>query len=228
MDLKEHYTNLYNNSIKELQLENYKIDSIIQDPTDNRFGITLILRPSEAIKNKIQSFLEVLKKDNPAQYYYCNSDIHITLLSIISCYAGFTLNKIDLAKYSVVIQNCLQKIPEIEIEFKGVTASSEAIMIQGFPKSEALNNLRKALRSAFKNSGLQQTIDQRYIIATAHTTVVRYQSPIAKRMELIASLQKYRNHSFGIFKTNQIELVANDWYQKQEKVQLLHLFNLKK
>ena len=95
MDLETHYYQLFTESSKAILDKNYVIDTTIDAENDNRFGITLLIRPPESIKNKIQSFLNELKKDDPTQYYYPNSDMHITVLSIISCYDGFGLNQIN-------------------------------------------------------------------------------------------------------------------------------------
>jgi hypothetical protein len=84
MDLASHYTNLFTESCEKISNDNYVIDTQIDNLNDNRLGITLLIRPTEEIKNSIQLFLNELKKVDASQYYYPNSDIHITVMSIIS------------------------------------------------------------------------------------------------------------------------------------------------
>jgi len=175
MNLKEHYNRLYVDSIEKIKTNHYTIDQyLIDSSSDNRFGITLLIRPSFEVKNKIQDFLTELKKSNPNQYYYPNSDIHITILSIISCHNGFDLKTISIPEYSKIIQKSIEDIKDLEIHFQGITASNSAIMIQGFTNNNSLDQLRDNLRRNFKNSGLQQSIDSRYAIQTAHSTVMRF------------------------------------------------------
>ena len=61
MNLKTHYNKLYCESIKKINDDNYEIDELIKSPLDNRFGITLLTRPSNKVKNEIQKVLNKLK-----------------------------------------------------------------------------------------------------------------------------------------------------------------------
>lgn len=227
MNLKEHYNRLYINAVEKIKNDLYTIDPLIDSSSDNRFGITVLIRPSIDVKNKIQDFLNELKKNNPNQYYYPNSDIHITVLSIISCHEGFDLNTISIPEYNKIIQKSLEDIKSFEIHFQGITASNSAIMVQGFTKKNLLDQLRNNLRTNFKNSGLQQSIDTRYVIQTAHLTVVRFKETITDKESLLKTLKVYRTLDFGKFKVEKIELVHNDWYQRNNLVQQLHSFELK-
>jgi len=226
MNLQEHYNELYKQSSEAILAGNYKLDSQINDQNDSRFGITLLIRPNETIKANIQLFLNELKAIDPLQYYYPNSDIHITAMSIISCYEGFSLDKVSIPDYVEIIQKSLLDLNEIKIEFRGVTASPSAIMIQGFPTDESLNNLRDKLRENFKKSTLEQSIDSRYAISTAHVTVVRFQEKLQTPEKLIAITEKFRDFDFGTFTVDKIELVYNDWYQRERNTIQLADFHL--
>jgi 2'-5' RNA ligase len=216
MNLQEHYNQLYTKSAKAILEGNYKVDNQINDVSDSRFGITLLIRPNDEVKAQIQLFLSELRAIDSQQYYYPNSDIHITVMSIISCYEGFTLNKIRIEKYIEIIQKSFLDVDKIKINFKGVTASASAIMIQGFPTDESLNNLRDTLRENFKKSTLEQSIDSRYAIATAHSTVLRFQEKLENPHKLMDVVEKFRDHDFGEFTVDKLELVYNDWYQKEK------------
>lgn len=226
MNLTQHYDQLYKNSAEIILAGNYTLDSQINNTSDSRFGITLLIRPSEKIKANIQLFLDELKAVEPAQYYYPNADIHITVMSIISCYEGFSLDKISVEDYIKIIQESLVYLGEIKIEFRGVTASPSALMIQGFPADESLNTLRNKLRDNFKKSTLQQSIDSRYAIATAHSTVMRFQEKLQNPEKLIDVAEKFRDYNFGEFTVDKLELVYNDWYQREQNTVHLHDFSL--
>jgi 2'-5' RNA ligase len=215
MNLSEHYNALFKTSSELILSEKYSIDSKISDDSDKRFGITLLIRPSEEIKNNIQTFLKELKKTEPEQYYYPNADIHITVMSIISCAEGFTLNKFSTSEYVEIIEKSLVDVNKIEIEYRGVTLSPSAIMIQGFPSDDSLNTFRDKLRENFKNSSLPQSIDSRYTINAAHSTVMRFQNKLQSPKKLMEVVEKFRNYNFGKFTAEKIELVYNDWYQRE-------------
>jgi 2'-5' RNA ligase len=144
-------------------------------------------------------------------------------MAIISCYEGFTLDKISIEDYIKIIQESLINLGEIKIEFRGVTASPSALIIQGFPADESLNNLRNKLRENFKKSTLQQSIDSRYAISTAHSTVMRFQEKLQNPEKLIAVAEQFRDYNFGEFTVNKIELVYNDWYQRENNT--VHLYD---
>lgn len=210
MNLKEHYNRLYVDSIEKIKNNHYSIDNLIDSSSDNRFGITVLIRPSLEVKNKIQGFLTELKKSNPNQYYYPNLDIHITVLSIISCHNGYDLKTISIPEYSKIIQKSIEDIKDLEIHFQGVTASNSDIMVQGFINNNSLDQLRNNLRRNFKNSELQQSIDSRYAIQTAHSTVMRFREKIIDKNALLKTLEEYRDFDFSQFKVEKIELVHND------------------
>ncbi|UTN03858.1 mutarotase [Flavobacterium bizetiae] len=221
MNLQEHYNELYKKSSEAILAGNYKLDAQINNESDSRFGITFLIRPSEIIKANIQLFLNELKTIEPNQYYYPDSDIHITLMSIISCYDGFTLDAINVHEYIDLIQQSLVILDKIKIEFRGVTASPSAIMIQGFPTDDSLNNFRDKLREDFKKSSLQQSIDSRYAISTAHSTVLRFQEKLENPQKLMQVVEKYRDYDFGELQVENLELVYNDWYQREKNT--IHL-----
>jgi 2'-5' RNA ligase len=223
MNLAQHYNQLYKKSSEAILADNYKLDSQLNNESDSRFGVTFLIRPSETIKANIQLFLDELKVIEPHQYYYPDSDIHITVMSIISCYNGFSLDNINVHEYIDLIQQSLVHLDTIKIEFRGVTASPSAIMIQGFPTDESLNNFRDKLREGFKKSALEQSIDSRYAISTAHSTVMRFQEKLENPQQLMPVVEKYRDHNFGEFEVENLELVYNDWYQREKNT--IHLAN---
>jgi 2'-5' RNA ligase len=227
MNLSEHYNNLYQDSIQKIKSDNYQIDNLIESSSDNRFGITLLIRPDKRIRDAIHKFLIDLKIIEPNQYYYPDSDIHVTVMSIISCYDGFDLTQIQVMDYVEIIKKSITGEKEIQIEFRGVTASPSCILIQGFLKDNTLTNIRNNLRINFKNSNLEQTLDKRYSIQTAHATVVRFRTSLTQKDEFIKVLDSYRNFNFGIFEVNSLALVFNDWYHSAKNEKELYRFEIK-
>jgi 2'-5' RNA ligase len=225
MNLSAHYDKLYYESTAKIAKGDYEIDHLIDAQDDHRFGITLVIRPDKNTKANIQHFLSEVKAVDPHQYYYQNTDLHLTVMSIISCYVGFDLEQIDVADYIEVINAILAKHRKFKIQFKGITASPSCILLQGF-STDTLNEIRADLRTAFKNTDLQQSIDKRYAIQTAHSTVIRFRQALQNKDQLLELLEKYRNFDFGTFEVNRLELVYNDWYQREKFVKKLHEFHL--
>jgi 2'-5' RNA ligase len=226
MNLKEHYEALYTESVAKIKSGNIHVDDLIDSPADKRYGLTLRIRPDSIVTRTILDFLKQLHRIDPDQYYYRESDIHITVMSIVSCYNGFDLQRIAIQDYIRLIEQSISTAKNVTVRFTGITSSPSCIMIQGFPVDTVLNEIRDNLRSNFKNSDLEQSIDKRYAIQTAHSTVVRFRKPLTKTDEYIKVMEIYRNHDFGTLRTNTLELVHNDWYHRTERIKQLYKFSL--
>lgn len=224
MNLENHYKKLYRDSINKISSDNYQIDTLIDSKNDRRFGLTLIIRPSNEIKTKIQDFLKNFKEIEPNQYYYPNSDIHITVMSIISCYNDFDMSKIDVQKYIDLTKKCILKGIDLNITFKGITASPSGVMVKGFMNNNVLNDIRDRLRKEFKNSNVEQSLDKRYLIQTAHSTIIRFRKELSHKENFLELLDNSINYDFGTFKVHKFELVFNDWYQREQYVKKIHDF----
>ena len=85
--------------------------------------------------------------------------------------------------------------------------------MQGFPIGDGLNILRDRLRSAFKEARLQSSIDTRYKLVTAHSSIIRFCAPFENKQAFFELCNAYRGHDFGRIRLTDIELVFNDWYQ---------------
>lgn len=226
-DLRAHYNQLFLDSFLKISSGNYQKDHLINSPLDRRMGLTLIVKPDIYVRNAIKQFLDELEGVDPSQYYYPVSDMHITVLSVISCYNDFSLTNINLLEYIHTISQAIQGIKPFNIDFTGITASPACILIQGFPQDATLQQLRNAVRSEFKSSNLQQSIDKRYTLQTAHVTTVRFKENIQNLPGFLNLVEAYRTHQFGLSTIQELELVYNDWYHREEKVQSLHKFQLK-
>lgn len=226
MNIQDLYNTLHIRSSQAIRDGKYVVDRQIDSPSDRRYGITLLLRPSPEIKGPIEAFQDKLKEVEGGQYYYPPTDIHITILSIISCYNGFNLEDISPEDYVAVIAQSLDAVRPFRILFKGVIASETGALIQGFPDDSGLDNLRNALRENFRKSGLQQSIDSRYPIRSAHATVMRFRHELKDTAGFLQVIEQYRTYCFGEFPVTQVELVYNDWYQKKDNCRTLHVFRL--
>jgi len=220
-DAKSIYSNMWRDHIDKFKHNTCDTDSLINDPNDTRRGLTVLSYFDQGLSDNLSTFINELKATEPQQYYYPRSDFHATILSIISCISGFKLVDINQQLYVDVFQEALEGISPLKILFKGVTVSSSCILIQGFADGEQLTLLRNALRVGFEKAKLQVTIDSRYKITTAHTTVVRCLTPFNDSDKVLQVLTKYKDHEFGTLTINTIDFVFNNWYQNAAVTQVL-------
>jgi len=226
MDYQQHYNELYQQSTAKIRETNFEVDDKLLIEDDQRMGLTLIIEPDKLVKEQVLKFQEKLRKIEPHQYYYPSTDIHVTLLSVISCYDGFGLQQVNIAEYTALIAQAVKSYVQFQMAFTGITASTSCLLLQGFPQTELINNLRDQLRTVFKHSQLENSIDTRYIVKAAHSTIVRFKKPVIRKNEVLELMNEFRNYQFGNSKITRIQLVYNDWYQRAEKVEVLRSFNL--
>ncbi|GMM69275.1 hypothetical protein MTsDn1_25700 [Alteromonas sp. MTD1] len=217
-----------------LHNEGVSVDHNIHSNADTRRGVTALAyieKNDTQVATRISEFLMGLQQVIPNQYFYPTNELHLTMLSIISCVDDFTLDDIHTPDYTALFQEALSGLPEFNITFEGVTATPDCVVIQGVvdhgksgknEENDTLALLRQRLRNAFKSSTLSSSIDARYTLKTVHCTAVRFCSPLntssntkASESELLLNyLERYRNHNFGTITVKHIDLVFNDWYQR--------------
>lgn len=217
---------MWEQSIQEFSRNKFRLDPMLNSNTDNRYGLSVVAQPSAAVKQKILRVLEEIRTVAPNQYFYPESDLHVTILSIISCYEGFSLSQIERSEYQKIVHSATEAIHPFEIEFNGLTASPAGILIQGFPAGEQLSDVRNELRHRFKKSGLHHSIDSRYTLQTAHMTVVRFKKPLDNPEKFLEKITRLRHTWFGRCLVDQVDLVGTDWYHQHEKVEPIKQFPL--
>ena len=175
------YDKMWFESFEKIKRNELEPDPLIDEPNDTRRGITLQAKPDEKILDNFQSFLTEAQNIEPGQYFYLPDEIHITVLSIITCRRGFNLSEISLPDYTGYIEESINNIKPFTIEFIGITASPSCILIQGFPENDSLEQIRNNLRTEFGDGSPYNTIDTRYRIQTAHCTVIRFRQKLKVR-----------------------------------------------
>ncbi len=225
-DLAAHYEQLHQESVKKILTGGVVTDPKIDDPRDQRNGLTLLCRPSQEVWRKVEAFLASLNNFAIRQYVYRYQDCHVTVMPIISCEEGFSLPQVKLDEYYPVIQKSLLGISPFKIHFKGVILSPSAILIKGYPEDGQLNQIRENLRKEFGSSTVKQSLDKRYLLKTAHSTVLRFRHPVPDPESLLHQVAQFKELPFGSFEVNQLEFVFNDWYQRHEKIVQLKTYTL--
>ncbi len=225
--LREHYDLLWRDAAREFQAGRAAVEPLLASgQPDRRRGLTLILRLGTVVSAEFVKFLETLNHAEPGQYVYPASDFHVTLLSLFTATEAWEPFFARAAEYQQAAAKALASAPPITVRFQGITASSGAIMIQGFPADGTLETLRDRLRAELRAAGLGEGLDQRYRLQTAHATVFRFRHPLANAPRFLECLEAYRNHEFGTATINEVQLVENDWYMSAANVRVWARFAL--
>ncbi|HEY5298293.1 MAG TPA: hypothetical protein VIK59_10240 [Verrucomicrobiae bacterium] len=204
-----------------------QIDPHLSDKkNDLRRGVTVILRPSLPVRNKIKEFSTRLAAICPEQYFYRPPEFHVTVLSIISGTEFWRREIGRLNSYREIIGDILSRQRAFKIHFQGVTASPGSVMIQGFPMDDALAKIRAEIREAFARRGFGGTLDRRYKISAAHITLMRFGEPVSGWKRLTRFLKENRRTHFGETQVNRLQLIWGDWYASANRVRKLQDYPL--
>lgn len=226
MNLQQYYDAMREVAFRHLAQGEAQLDPQLHTVQDNRRGLTLRAKLPAPIVTKVEEMQAAFRSIEPAQYYYPATDLHLTILSVISCYPGFTLQAVDPEVYRQAVGASLTGSRQFTVTYTGVTASAGAIILQGTPNDEGLAQLRQQISVFFQQSGLRQSINERYQLQTAHSTVIRFRSPLRNPSRLIEMIEAYQHHFFGSFQVDAIELVYNDWYHRTATTLLLETYPL--
>jgi 2'-5' RNA ligase len=223
----EIYEKLWNDSVSAFERGETKLDPHLPNKTkDGRRGVTLVFRPLANVRDAVADFIQRLAEICPGQYFYRPQELHITVLSI------FTMTELwqeELERFQQcrpIIADALRVQRAFGMEFRGVTASPDAILVQGFPADDGLETIRAELRSSFARSGFADMLDRRYKVTAAHITAMRFCRRGPDIQRLLAFLKENRQTNFGECRIHKLELILGDWYASADRVETLEKYRL--
>ena len=218
-NLDIHYDkNIYEKNKQKLLKGGTGDKFLINVKNDNRMSLVLLIRISSEISNKIEKCISKLKNIEPDLYYYPKTDFHITVIDILKGEENREIPN-NLNEYIECINNCIKEIKPFKIEFNGLTASDNAIMVKGYYEYE-LQKFRELLRKSLKEKGL--SLEERYETISCHITIGRVADNFKNPKDLTKFIEEERK--FGVMEVDALELSFHNWYDTKKKV--LTLFKL--
>ncbi len=193
---------------------------------DHRLGLSVIARPSRQLIDQIAALIGELAQIEPDQYYYDPGELHITVLSLFTATEDFQPYFDKIPIYLAALAPVLSTTQRFTIYFRGISATKNTVMVQGFPQDETLERLRDGIRDALRSNGLGEGLDQRYRIVTAHTSILRFRTAPRDPEQLVSVLERYREYDFGELPVESLQFVKNDWYMSADKVEVLREYQL--
>lgn len=221
------YESLWQQAVPALQNGTPQLDpQLLPGAADARRGVTLIARPTPEIQERVAAFLQAAQAVAPGQHVYSREELHVTLLAVIPGSEQWQQSEPQLPQYQTVLAEVLSRHKPFTLSFRGVTASPQAVLIQGFPEDDSLARLRDDLRAAFAKAGLGQNLDRRYKIGAAHLTALRFARPLPDWNPLLRVLEAHRQTVFGEMEVRAAQLIWSNWYASANLVHLLATYPL--
>ncbi|HUA68796.1 MAG TPA: 2'-5' RNA ligase family protein [Candidatus Saccharimonadales bacterium] len=222
------YGQLWNKTAPLLKSGGMRIDPLLRNKTgDLRRGVTLVAWPDAAVQRKVEEFLREAAAICPNQYFYKPAELHLTVLAVIPGSEFWREQIHRLPAFQAVLDQVFENRRQFTVQFRGVTASPDAVMVQGFPTDDSLAQLRDKLRDEFRRCNLGENLDRRYKATTAHLTSMRFSNPQANWKKLLDFLQAHRETDFGQTYFQSLQLIWSDWYASIETMRVIQEYPLK-
>jgi 2'-5' RNA ligase len=210
------YSNIHAEGVKALRDGKENIDYYLRRmEQDSRRGLALLVNLSGHISNNFGFLVKEMKAIEPKQYYYPETDLHMTVLDLISASANCHIDEDLKNKAMQIINFAILDSKPFEIEFRGIVLSNGAILIKGY-YSEGLSELRDNIRRLAPQYDFE--LKERYQSISAHVTIGRFASKLENPEIFIRKIEAYRDYPIGVIQVNQLELVIHDWYNSRKNV----------
>ena len=213
-DLDALYAHIHSEGVKALQGGMESIDHNLQHlERDNRRGLALLVNLNGLISNNFGLLMKEMKAIEPRQCYYPETDLHMTVLDLISASTHFHVDEAMKNKVMQIINFATLDVKPFEIEFRGMIVSNGAILMKGYYR-EGLSELRGNIRRFATQYGFE--LKERYQSISAHVTIGRFISKLENHEQFIRKIDAYQDFKIGVIEVNQLELVVHDWYNSRK------------
>jgi 2'-5' RNA ligase len=221
------YEQLWSEAMTAFERGKPQLDPHLLDKkNDRRRGLSLSFWLPAPVRARIKQFVDQLAAEFPGQYFYQPEELHVTIVTLISASEHWQQEFGDVDAFRALLRDVLSHHPPFTVEFRGVTAAPNAVLIQGFPIGDTLENIRAELRRTFVERGFPNRLDRRYPNSAAHVTAMRFCKTDSDWKKLMTVLQAHRQTPFGEMQVETLQLTLGDWYASAEVTQVVEEFRL--
>lgn len=215
-ELEALYSKINSEGREAIQNSQEKIDLFLNNlEQDRRFGLTLLIKIPKKITGSFRRIEEEIQKVEPEQYFYPETDLHLTVVDLVSASAGFKKDETLIGKSIQLMENAVKRVRPFTIRFQGIITSNAAVLVKGFYR-DGLPDLRHQMRKIAHEEGIN--LQERYQSISAHSTMVRFKSAFQNRREFLTVVQNFHDLEIGTVLVNELELVIHDWYNRRKEV----------
>jgi 2'-5' RNA ligase len=218
------YESIHQKNIACLREGNILVDPYLRDSVpDLRRGISLII-PLIHIAKNYERATQVLRKQEPGQYYYPSADLHITVFDLISAHPRYSQSAALDDTFVSLANEVLATFSSFYVTFKGIVFSREAGLLTGYDNGSVVA-LREKIRAHLPQYGIANT--ERYESKSVHATFVRFRKALIQPSLFADVIESCREVEIGEEPIQSISLVEHDWYNRKISTRTIKTFPLK-
>lgn len=170
-------------------------DVVMFDNTSISPCYTLVVKPRQIIRKRIEKLLNDLKNIEPDHYYYPLKRLHITLIGNLD----IKLNKTNLVD---TLAKVLRKY-NLKFYAYGTGSNYLSSSVICYPKFE-IHQMRDELRQNLNIKGEDYTIHRSMYEHMGWINILRFTSTPSK--EFLEKIRSYKNKEFGVIKAKSLQL----------------------
>lgn len=173
-----------------------------------RWGISAIFRIPEVMSERFEAIVSDLRQwTGDTHVLYDSSNLHTTIFAF-ECYRENVL-KDDKAvlQYTNILRELARDYTSIDIVYEGLSANRTGIIVQGYPLTTHLQDLRHALQDRLCASKLLSGPDAEHLRQGAHVSLVVFGGNIQAATPLTSYLATNRDTDYGTATIQRIQLV---------------------
>lgn len=218
------YESIHQKNIAFLREGDILVDPYLRDSVpDLRRGISLII-PLSRISENYERATQVLRGQEPGQYYYPSADLHITVFDLISAHPRYLPSAALDDTFVSLANEALATFNRFYVTFKGIVFSREAGLLTGYDNGSVIA-LREKIRAHLPQYGIANT--ERYESKSVHATFVRFRKALTHPSLFADVIESCREVEIGEEPIQSISLVEHDWYNRKISTRTIKTFPLK-
>jgi len=218
-EAEDNYRRLSREGYEALALGRLQCDPHLLNPEeDRRSGVSLILRPAPEVVRLLARVSQRLLAAMPDQYFYQESDYHVTVATLVAARDPLDLGADDLSRLRNMTTAALASCRPFLIHFLGVSLVPAGIIARGYYPRDSLAEIRDAIRAEAKQRDIP--LQERHSNVGAHVTVARFRT-VFDTSRLVTELDALQRCELGLSPVHELDLVQNDWYTRKSRVRVL-------
>ena len=207
--LKDAYSKIWHDSKTSIESNKAGKDAAPEEG-GSRWGVSLIFRPdrktSQALANACEAMRQYVGSES---IVYTPANFHTTVMSIGYFRADYSNDETFPLILSAVNES-LKNVSEFSHEICGLTASTTAVLAQGFPAGDTLSRIRELLTNEMLKTGLNWP-EKTKARTFSHVSLAVFGGPLTDGRGLFQYIEKNRSRDYGVSTIPQLEMVT---YQK--------------